>query len=247
MQPKRRTFVRGIIPNRLQPQNAKPNAPNVEKVEGVGSGSDASQSADVPEDVEFDEDSIPEHERHSSFLSHHIQRPHWKRVIWEDVRVGDIVKILTNEAFPADILICSTSEDENVAFVETKNLDGETSLKSRTAVSGLTAMRSAADSCNKDNAFSVDLDRPDSNMFRLNSTVNILRTGQSHAADISNTVLRGTVLRNTDWVIGVVLFTGEDTKIVQKLGSNAEQAEQGGKTNESPSVRSFKVLPDDVN
>ena len=60
---------------------------------------------------------------------------------WEDVRVGDIVKIMDNESIPADVMICATSEEENMAFVETKNLDGETNLKSRNAVPQLTHLR----------------------------------------------------------------------------------------------------------
>lgn len=35
-----------------------------------------------------------------------------------------------NEQFPADIVLTSAS-DGNLAFVETKNLDGETNLKSK--------------------------------------------------------------------------------------------------------------------
>ncbi|KAJ4486160.1 phospholipid-translocating ATPase [Lentinula aciculospora] len=220
MQRKSRTFVRGLIPKRLRPAAVKPNMANIEKVEGLGNGSIPEQPATtmLPEDVEFDEE-IPEHERRFSFHIHHSKRPHWKTVIWEDVRVGDIVKIYDNESFPADILICSTSEDENVAFVETKNLDGETNLKSRSSVPELTHMRTAAACAEKENAFSVELDRPDNNMFRLNSTVNIAHaTPPRVSADMSNVLLRGTVLRNTSWVIGVVLFTGEDTKIVQNSG-----------------------------
>ncbi|KAF9076326.1 phospholipid-translocating ATPase [Rhodocollybia butyracea] len=203
MQPKSRTFVRAIVPNRLQIQKAKSSTSDVTKV----------SSTTHSNDVEFDDD-VPEHER-LLFLDHEESRPHWKQAIWEDVRVGDVVKILDNESFPADILICATSEDENVAFVETKNLDGETNLKSRSAIPALTQMRTAA-SCVKENPFTIDLYRPDNNMFRLNSTVNIADTHIS--ADISNVLLRGTVLRNTKWVIGVVIFTGEDTKIVQNSG-----------------------------
>ncbi|KAJ3734877.1 phospholipid-translocating ATPase [Lentinula guzmanii] len=219
MQPKSRTFVRGLVPKRLRPSSVKPNTAIIEKAEGVGDGSDPDNpTSSFPEDVEFDEE-IPEHERRFSFHSHHVKRPHWKTIIWEDVRVGDFVKIYDNESFPADILICATSEDENVAFVETKNLDGETNLKSRTSVPELTHLRTAAACAKKENAFSVELDRPDNNMFRLNSTVNISHaTPPRVSADMTNVLLRGTVLRNTSWVIGVVLFTGEDTKIVQNSG-----------------------------
>jgi phospholipid-translocating ATPase len=36
---------------------------------------------------------------------------------------------MDNESFPASTLICTRSEDGNVAFIEMKNLDGETNLK----------------------------------------------------------------------------------------------------------------------
>ncbi|KAK7455125.1 hypothetical protein VKT23_010996 [Stygiomarasmius scandens] len=222
MKPKSKTFVRGLVPNRLIPSAKKPNTPDVEKVETQENNPSQGPEPELPPEVEFDDD-VPEHERRFSFhFGHgHPTRPHWKRSIWEDVRVGDIVKIMDNESFPADILICATSEDENVAFVETKNLDGETNLKSRTAVSVLTHLRSAADCAKKENAFSVDLDRPDNNMFKLNATIVPQGHGEKKdhvPADIGNMLLRGTVLRNTGWVIGVVLFTGEDTKIVLNSG-----------------------------
>ncbi|KAJ6501941.1 hypothetical protein C8R45DRAFT_1209601 [Mycena sanguinolenta] len=145
-----------------------------------------------------------------------VEEDGWRTVLWEDVRVGDFVKIVDDEPLPADILICATSEDENVAFVETKNLDGETNLKSRRAVPSLVHLREAAACADPENAFSVGLERPDNNMYRLNGTVFI--GDESTPTDITMTLLRGTVLRNTRWVIGVVLFTGEDTKIVLNSG-----------------------------
>ncbi|KAJ7772973.1 phospholipid-translocating ATPase [Mycena maculata] len=152
----------------------------------------------------------------------------WRPALWEDVRVGDFVKIADGEPLPADILICATSEDEHVAFVETKNLDGETNLKSRHAVPALVHLRDAAACAAPENAFRVDLERPDNNMYRLNGAVFVGE--KSSPVDLTMTLLRGTVLRNTRWVIGLVLFTGEDTKIVLNSGgtpSKRSKVERG--------------------
>lgn len=51
---------------------------------------------------------------------------------WRDVKVGDILKVFDDEQFPADMVILKTSAD-NVCFVETKNIDGETNLKHKAA------------------------------------------------------------------------------------------------------------------
>ena len=147
---------------------------------------------------------------------------HWRTTSWEDVRVGDFVKLHADEQFPGDIIICATSEPEDVAFVETKNLDGETNLKSRHAVPILTHLRSAA-ACAEAGRYRIEADKPDVNMYRLNAKVTKLNDegeeeGRSESIDLSMMLLRGTVLRNTSWIIGIVLFTGRDTKIVLNSG-----------------------------
>ncbi|KAJ2390079.1 phospholipid transporting ATPase, partial [Coemansia sp. RSA 2559] len=35
---------------------------------------------------------------------------------------------------------------------------------------------------------------------------------------ITNVLLRGMTIRNTDWIVGIVLYTGEQTKIVLNSG-----------------------------
>lgn len=207
---KSRTFVRGIV------SKARSKRQGVHKADvETGTPTDAERDTDV----ELDEGiSMPngKHHHHLSSGDHDVVRAHWKKALWEDVRVGDFVKIVNNESIPADVLICATSEEDNVAYVETKNLDGETNLKSRNASPVLADLRTAADCANKLNAFHVDCERPDTNMYKLDATVS--RGSDRSPVDLQMVLLRGTVLRNTDWVIGVVLFTGEDTKIVQNSG-----------------------------
>ena len=43
--------------------------------------------------------------------------------------MGDVVKIRKDNLIPCDCLVVMTNDPENKGFVETKGLDGETSLK----------------------------------------------------------------------------------------------------------------------
>ena len=100
--------------------------------------------------------------------------PRWQATLWEDLKVGDFVQLRSNEQVPADIVLCATSEPENVAYVETKNLDGETNLKSRNAVPELTHLRSAhAILANRGGggSFRIHAEAPDVNMYKFNAAV----------------------------------------------------------------------------
>ena len=53
---------------------------------------------------------------------------------WRDVRVGDLLVVHDGESFPADMLLLHSSLPEQVCFVQTTSLDGETNLKVRSGV-----------------------------------------------------------------------------------------------------------------
>lgn len=44
-----------------------------------------------------------------------------------------ILKLKCDDMIPADLMLLHTSDAKGSAFVETKNLDGETNLKTKTA------------------------------------------------------------------------------------------------------------------
>jgi phospholipid-translocating ATPase len=201
MQSKSKTFIPGFV-SRSKPLKPRDNniAPPYDIEDDPGIEVDYPLRADAQ---------LPDEKRGRT-------SPHWKKTRWEDVRVGDFVKIMDTESFPVDILLCATSEDENVAFVETKNLDGETNLKSRHGVPTLSHLRNAAACADKHNSFQINCDRPDMDMYRLLANVNA--GGVMSPVDMTMTLLRGAMLRNTRWAIGVVMFTGLDTKLVMNSG-----------------------------
>lgn len=49
--------------------------------------------------------------------------------IWEDIKTGDIVKVQSDEEFPADLVLLHSGNPDGNCYIETKNLDGETNLK----------------------------------------------------------------------------------------------------------------------
>ena len=58
-------------------------------------------------------------------------------VHWQDLRVGQIVKVSCDKFLPADMILVQSSDTKGVCYIETKNLDGETNLKHKTAVKAL--------------------------------------------------------------------------------------------------------------
>ncbi|WFD32333.1 P-type phospholipid transporter [Malassezia sp. CBS 17886] len=166
------------------------------------------------------------HRRHSMLserFHHRGDAPaRWKARHWEDVHVGDIVRLKNNEAIPADIVVCATSEEDGSCYVETKNLDGEINLKTRYAVPELMSMCSATDCLHV--RFDVEVEPQNTDMYRFNARVAMHNETDDEgqplqcAVTLSQVLLRGCSLRNTDWVIGVVVMTGADSKIVLNSG-----------------------------
>lgn len=162
-------------------------------------------------------------------IDHYKQIPgkaSFKQTFWKNIRVGDFVKLRGDDLIPADILILATSEPDGACYIETKNLDGETNLKIRHALRCGYEIKTAAD-CEKA-TFIIESESPNSNLYKYNAVVRWTQfvdenldeqKGFSEQASIQNTLFRGCQLKNTKWVIGIVIFTGEETKIMLNAGA----------------------------
>lgn len=143
---------------------------------------------------------------------------------WKNVKVGDFVRIYNDDQIPADIVVLATSDPDGACYVETKNLDGETNLKLRHALRCGKDIKHARD-CEK-TEFILESEPPQPNLYQYSGAVRWKQKGKNGAEGeemaepiaINNMLLRGCNLRNTDWVLAVVVFTGFDTKIMMNSG-----------------------------
>jgi len=146
--------------------------------------------------------------------------PRFHQDYWKNVQVGDFVRIYNDDQIPADIVILSTSEKDGACYVETKNLDGETNLKVRHALRSGRKIKHARDCERAD--FTIESEPPQANLYQYSGVARWKQhpSGEDMAEPISinNLLLRGCNLRTTDWVLGVVVFTGFDTKIMMNSG-----------------------------
>ncbi|XP_071009017.1 phospholipid-transporting ATPase ID [Oncorhynchus clarkii lewisi] len=134
---------------------------------------------------------------------------------WMDVQVGDIVKLENNQFVTADLLLLSSSEPLNLVYIETAELDGETNLKVKQA---LTVTGKLEDSVEKLANFNgeVRCEPPNNRLDKFTGTLTL--KGETYSLDNERILLRGCTLRNTQWCFGLVVFGGPDTKLMQNCG-----------------------------
>ncbi|XP_047466409.1 probable phospholipid-transporting ATPase VD [Mugil cephalus] len=128
---------------------------------------------------------------------------------WKDVRVGDFVRLSCNEIIPADILLLYSSDPRGLCYIETANLDGETNLKQRQVVSdlqlqGLEPTPEAFHS-------RIECENPNNDFNRFRGYIKD-SSGVRVGLHIDNLLLRSCTIRNTETVVGIVVYAGHDTK-----------------------------------
>lgn len=165
----------------------------------------------------------------------------FEEVQWKDVRVGDIILVNNDTSFPADLIILYATGGHE-SFISTVNLDGETNLKekrapslaakfapevitesssmrssgkartSRSLMDVETHMKEAVDAAKMalQAGFSLDMAQPEAVLADVRGSM-FLGSEQCTVGDV-NFLPRGCVLRNTIWVLTVVVYAGDETK-----------------------------------
>ncbi|WVZ58959.1 hypothetical protein U9M48_009174 [Paspalum notatum var. saurae] len=139
-----------------------------------------------------------------------LQGQHWESTPWKRLQVGDIVRIKQDGYFPADLLFLSSTNPDGVCYIETANLDGETNLKIRKALEktwDYVIPEKASEFKGE-----VQCEQPNNSLYTF--TGNLIVDKQTIPLSPNQLLLRGCSLRNTEYIVGAVIFTGHETKVM---------------------------------
>lgn len=112
------------------------------------------------------------------------------------------------------ILLKSNSADDEgelgTCYVDTSNLDGESNLKQRYVVNEFCKLNEQVEDINFN--FVVECDIPNMNLNKFHGNIIFKANGRQILVNQENLLLRDYVLKNTDYIDGLVVYAGHDTK-----------------------------------
>lgn len=151
-----------------------------------------------------------------------------EEIEWREIKVGDVLVIMTDEEIPADCVVLSCGGIQGpVGYVETAAIDGETNLKMK--LPGLTPADykiapSTPFELSKDKISltgplasikcNIFAEPPNSSIHRFNAYIQSDLTNRDQISlNEKNLLLRGSTLRATEWCLAAVVYTGAHTKL----------------------------------
>ncbi|GJV53791.1 phospholipid-transporting ATPase 3-like protein [Tanacetum coccineum] len=152
-----------------------------------------------------------------------LQEQRWETIPWKKLQVGDVVRVRQDAFFPADLLILGSTNPDGVCYTETANLDGETNLKIRKALEktwDYVAPEKASEFKGE-----IQCEQPNNSLYTFTGNLilqkqtipigpnQILLRGFSES-NIAINAFQGCSLRNTEYIVGAVVFTGHETKVM---------------------------------
>jgi len=110
------------------------------------------------------------------------------------------------------LILLNSSGKKGICYIETKNLDGETNLKHK--VSNKDIMNYCQDHKGMSEfRGAIKCEGPSDKIYQFDGVCTV--DGKRISLSYENFLLRGSSLRNTDYIYGVVTFTGHNTRIMK--------------------------------
>ena len=152
----------------------------------------------------------------------------FKKEYSQSLRIGEIIIIPEGKTIPADIVLIDSGLRDGIAYVETSSLDGEKALKFKLANKQTVGLFSDSNNKKEINFRNliingeIEILPPNPNLneiygkikFFLQKNEEIKANNILYEISIKEFILKGSILRNSNWIVGVVVYTGMNNKII---------------------------------
>ncbi|ODH52983.1 hypothetical protein GX48_00851 [Paracoccidioides brasiliensis] len=143
---------------------------------------------------------------------------YWAPTKWVDIQVGDVIKLSRDQPAPADLVLLHAENVNNIAYIETMALDGETNLKSKQPCPPVAKTCRTAEDILHNTSIHFTVEDPNIDLYKFDGNVTV---GQEKLPLTNSEVIyRGSILRNTHEAFGMVIYTGEECKIRMNANKN---------------------------
>ena len=144
---------------------------------------------------------------------------HYRDVACEDLVVGNYVLLKEGMKTPADMLVLSSGRADKACHVDNSISIGESSpqlkkpIKETSQVLSSQALERASLQINKLRG-TLKLGEPKPSLDTLEATIKMARSPKAVPISVDSFLLRSSILKATPWVIGLVVYTGAETKLL---------------------------------
>lgn len=129
----------------------------------------------------------------------------------KDLKVGDILLVEDNSIFPADLILLKSSGGLH-GFIQTSSLDGEKNLKKRSIPANFEEFVKPLDEKDFHLVGKIVAEPPTIDLYNFKGKLVV--GNEQFALNVKQLLLKGSLLKNTEWILGVIVYTGRDSKIM---------------------------------
>eukprot|EP01100_Stratorugosa_tubuloviscum_P005015 TRINITY_DN2281_c2_g1_i1.p1 TRINITY_DN2281_c2_g1~~TRINITY_DN2281_c2_g1_i1.p1 ORF type:complete len:1111 (-),score=448.96 TRINITY_DN2281_c2_g1_i1:197-3529(-) len=149
-------------------------------------------------------------ENNTKFQTVQAKTGHNDQTKSKNIEVGSLVHLTANQQVPADLVVLTTSSEDGLCYVETAQLDGETNLKLRKAPEFTKRF-------NKNQLAEltgrIECEPPNPQIYTFRGQMRIGDMTEPIPLQAENLLQKGVHVRNTEWLIGICVYAGGETKL----------------------------------
>lgn len=146
---------------------------------------------------------------------------------WKDIRVGHIIRLNKDEIVPADIICLESLDTSHLCYVDESSITGvfDCFKLKRACVDTQTPVTKPIkiNEYIKNIKGMLKFEEPNTDLNSFSARLRLISYPRASNVTIENFIMRGSSIKNTKTIYGLVVYTGMETKIMRNILCNEQK------------------------